>query len=245
MSDAGPEAGGDGDELDPPLPLDSLGVLASQAVSIDHDLEHLELFTGAGLLTVLWHGDRSAAEVAVCVGGALGGTLGPDGGVYHRLGRQLAAGGRGLLRVGYRRPNDLAACVHDILAVMELAVRHGAERLVTIGHSFGGAVAIQGAAHFPASAVPGVVTLATQSGGCEPVEHLGDRSLLFIHGTADRILPFQSSELVRMLAGGGELWLVDGADHLLAPAGDQVLARLADHVPAVLASAAGSGGGEG
>ncbi|MEM7273775.1 MAG: thioesterase domain-containing protein [Actinomycetota bacterium] len=225
----------DGGSTEAGSPLDRLGVLAMQSVPVDDRLDHLELYTMQGLLTVLWHGPADAAEVVVCVGGAMGGLLGPDGGLYHRLGRRLAEDGIGLLRVSYRRPNDLPSCVHDTVAMMELAARHGARRFVTVGHSFGGAVAIQAAAQLERASVPGVVTLATQSAGCEPVESLADRDLLFIHGTADQILPPFASEMVRMLAGTGELVLLDGADHLLHPAGDELLTRLTDHLPRVLA----------
>lgn len=205
-----------------------------QAVPIDDQLDHLEIYTTEGLLTILWHGSADLDRVVVCVGGAMGGLLGPDGGLFHQLGRRLAPEGIGLLRVGYRRPNDLDLCVVDTLAAMELAGRHGAERFVTIGHSFGGAVAIQAAARLDADTVPGVVTLATQSAGCEPAELLADRDLLYFHGTADAILPHVASEMVRMLAGTGELVLLEGADHLLKPAGEEILARLVDHLPAVL-----------
>lgn len=216
-------------------PLDQLGVLAMQTVPIDDELDHLELYTMDGLLTLLWHGSADLERVVVCVGGAMGGLLGPDGGLFHRLGRRLAADGVGVIRVSYRRPNDLTLCVHDTLAAMELAARHGARRFVTVGHSFGGAVAVQAAAHLEIESVPGVVTLATQSAGCEPAERLSDRNLLFVHGTDDRILPHQASEMVRMLAEAGELWLIPGADHLLSPAGDEILDRLVDHLPSVLA----------
>jgi pimeloyl-ACP methyl ester carboxylesterase len=164
----------------------------------------------------------------------MGGLLGPDGGLFHQLGRSLAPKGIGVLRVSYRRPNDLSLCVHDAVASMELAARHGAQRFVTMGHSFGGAVAIQAAAHLEKESVPGVVTLATQSAGCEPAERLADRNLLYFHGTADQILPHQASEMVRMLAGTGELVLLDGADHLLKPAGEEILGRLMEHLPEVL-----------
>jgi len=218
-----------------PSPLDRLGALAMQAVPIDDGLDHLEIYTTEGLLTILWHGSAEFDRVVVCVGGAMGGLLGPDGGLFHQLGRRLAPEGIGVLRVGYRRPNDLDLCVLDTLAAMELAGRHGAERFVTIGHSFGGAVAIGAAAHLEAATVPGVVTLATQSAGCEPAELLADRDLLFVHGTADAILPHMASEMVRMLAGTGELVLIDGADHLLKPAGEEILERLVVHLPPVLA----------
>ena len=224
-------------------PLDRLGVLAMQVVPVDDQLDHLELYTTEGLLTVLWHGAAELESVVVCVGGAMGGLLGPDGGLFHQLGRRLAPDGIGVLRVGYRRPNDLATCVVDTLAAMELAGRHGAGRYITMGHSFGGAVAIQAAARLDAATVPGVVTLATQSAGCEPAEELADRNLLYFHGTADAILPHFASEMVRMLAGTGELVLLEGADHMLKPAGGEILARLVDHLPAVFDGRAGQGSG--
>jgi predicted alpha/beta-hydrolase family hydrolase len=218
-------------------PLDQLHVLALQSVAIDDDLNHLEIYTTEGLLTVLWHGADDLENVVVCVGGAMGGLLGPDGGLFHLLGRHLPAEGIGVVRVSYRQPNALPMCVHDTLAVMELAARHGARRFIPLGHSFGGAIAVQAAAHLEAWSVPGLVTFATQSAGCEPIELLADRDLLFFHGTADQILPPQASELVRMLAGAGELVLLDGADHGLRPAGGLIFDRLAEHLPAVFASA--------
>lgn len=218
-------------------PLDRLGVLAMQTVSIDDNLDHLEIYTMEGLLTVLWHGSPDLENVAVCVGGAMGGLLGPDGGLFHQMGRMLPELGVGVIRVSYRSPNDLSMCVHDTLATMELAARHGARRFIPLGHSFGGAVAVQAAAHLDAPSVPGLVTFATQSAGCEPAELLSDRDLLMFHGTNDQILPHQASELVRMLAGTGELVYLDGADHLLKPAGGEILARLLDHLPAVFTAA--------
>ena len=213
-----------------------------QTVEIDDNLDHLEIYTMEGLLTVLWHGPAELKNLVICVGGAMGGLLGPDGGLFHQLGRKLPALGIGVIRLSYRRPNDLSRCVQDTLAVMDLAARHGAQRFVPLGHSFGGAVAVQAAAHLEAESVPGVVTLATQSAGCEPIELLSDRSLLFFHGTEDQILPHQASELVQMLAGSGELVLLDGADHLLRPAGNELLARLLDHLPTVFEAATGPAG---
>ncbi|MFV0257620.1 MAG: alpha/beta hydrolase [Acidimicrobiales bacterium] len=216
-------------------PLDDLQAMAMQAVPVDDGLEHVELYTPKGLLTLLWHGSREAEAFVVCVGGAMGGLLGPDGGVYHRLGRSLAERGLGVIRVSYRCPNDLDLCVTDTLAAVELAFRHGGRRFVTVGHSFGGAVAVRAAAHAEPARAPGVVTLATQTAGCEPISEMGDRRFLFIHGTADQILPHQASELVRYLAGTGELVLLDGADHLLAPAGAEVTERLVAWLPETLA----------
>ena len=63
-----------------------------------------------GLLTLLWHepsGDGVPLAALVLCGGAMGGLLGPAEGLYHRLGVEWAARGVPVLRVSYRRPNDL------------------------------------------------------------------------------------------------------------------------------------------
>ena len=143
-----------------------LGVLARQSVRIEPGLEHHELFTTAGLLTVLWHGPPDAEAVLVACGGAMGGLLGPADGLYQDLG----------LRPGRRRhrhpagglplPGELAMCSLDLAAALQLAERNGAVRAVTMGHSFGGAVAVRVGAALP-DIVTGVVGLATQSAGCE------------------------------------------------------------------------------
>ncbi|MDP1806018.1 MAG: hypothetical protein Q8K72_12675, partial [Acidimicrobiales bacterium] len=126
-------------------PLDLLQALARQEVAITPSLRHLEVFTMRGLLTVLWHGDPDAEAAVVLCGGAMGGLLGPADGFYHWLGEHLGAPGSGVgvLRVGWRRPNDLDLCTLDLLAVADLAARAGATRFVTGGHSFGGAVAVR------------------------------------------------------------------------------------------------------
>ena len=105
--------------------------------------------------------------------------------------------------------------------------------MVTVGHSFGGAVAIQAAIAFGALA-RGVVTLSTQSAGCEDAEQLGPTPLLLCHGDRDEILPAQTSEVVRMLAGHGELHIFPGAGHLLEEARDELRALLSEWIPARL-----------
>ena len=217
----------------PGTPVDDLGILAGDHVVLADGLEHHEMYTMTGLLSLLIHpADGNEPAVVMC-GGAMGGLLG-GGGLYHDLGNRLAAIDIAAARVSYRRPNDIGRCTHDVLATMQLLARRGARRFVVIGHSFGGAVAIQSAASMNADIVPGVVTLATQSAGCEPVETLADRRLLFIHGTSDQILPHASSEMVRMLAGHGELVLLPGEDHLLKAAKDDIAERLMTWIPEVL-----------
>jgi pimeloyl-ACP methyl ester carboxylesterase len=167
---------------------------------------------------LFWHGDRDAQRVVLAGGGALGGVLGPANGLFHDLGKEVAAAGFGWISVGYRRPNDLDACVGDLIAAGMLAERSGAESLVTVGHSFGGAVAI-GAALPPspiADLVQAVVTLSTQSAGCEQASLLAGKPLLLFHGDRDEILPAWASVVVSELAGGhGEVRILPGAGHLL------------------------------
>ena len=233
VPDTGQSLGGADGE--PRGPLDAIGGLAVQEAWLTPTLRHVEIFTMRGLLTVLWHGDPESRHVVLACGGAMGGLLGPADGLYQDLGEVLGQVGIGVLRVGYRRPNDLPACVLDLGAAAELAHRCGAERFVTMGHSFGGAVAV-GAA-IALGDVAGVVTLATQSAGCEGAAGLGGRPLLLFHGDRDEILPSFASLAVREIAGGGELVMLPGAGHLLreAGAGTVIRERLATWIPDVLA----------
>lgn len=217
--------------------FDALGVLATQDAEVAPGLRHLECFTARGLLTVLWHEPSPRAieqpVAVVAVGGAMGGLLGPGRSLYHHLGTRLAEGGVPMLRVSYRRPNDLDACCLDVAAAVQLAVAAGAERVVLCGHSFGGAVVVRAAVALPET-VAGVVTFATQSAGCEVAAGLVGRPLLMFHGDADELLPPASSEMVRHLAGSGDLVILPGDGHLLARSGLRMWARLAEWLPATL-----------
>jgi alpha/beta superfamily hydrolase len=216
-------------------PLDQIDALGVQDVVVGPRLAHVEVFTMTGLLTILWHGDRDAERVVVAGGGAMGGTLGPADGLYHDLGTALAEEGIATLRIGYRRPNDLASCVLDMAAAIDLSARKGGERFITMGHSFGGAVAINAATALGPTVV-GVVTLSTQSAGCERADLLGDRPLLMFHGDRDELLPATCSEMVRMIAGTGELVVLPGAGHLLLEAAIPIRKRLLEWIPGVLAA---------
>jgi predicted esterase len=216
---------------DPRSPLELLEAMAVQEVEIAPDLRHVEIYTMRGLLTLLWHGPRDATDVVVTCGGGMGSLLGPADGLYHDLGVAFATLGIGTVRVGYRKPNDMQRCVHDLAAATDLASREGARKFVTVGHSFGGAVAVQ-AAVILGGYCRGVVTLSTQSAGCEHADQLYDTPLLLLHGTDDEILPPETSAMVQMLAGHGEVELLPGAGHLLTQVAREVRARLLDWIPA-------------
>ena len=209
--------------------MQALQPVASQEVQVTDELRHVEVYTLGGLLTLLWHGDPEAEHLVIACGGAMGGLLGPADGLYHDLGVRFAEQRMGLVRVGYRKPNDLDACVHDLVAVAELGARRGAKRFVTMGHSFGGAVAIRAAIVLGRDAA-GVVTLSTQSAGCEESERLAGTPVLLFHGERDELLPPQASELVQMLTGG-ELVVFPGTGHLLTDVGDELRERLRAWIP--------------
>jgi dienelactone hydrolase len=212
------------DSAAPERPLDRLRVLAKQDVLVTPVLRHIEAFTLEGLVTFLWHGNPQAERVVLMCGGAMGGLLGPANALYHDLGERLAGEDIGAIRIGYRRPNDLPACVLDVAAAADLAHRNGGRRFVIIGHSFGGAVAINAGSTLR-SVVAGVVTLSTQSAGCENAAAL-QRPLLLLHGDADELIPPMASQMVCALAGGGDVELLSGAGHLLVEAADHLRTRL-------------------
>ena len=148
-----------------------------------------------GLLTLLWHGPSDAERVLVTVGGGMGSLLGPADGLYHDLGVRFAAQGIGTVRVGYRKPNDLARCVHDMAAAADLAGRRGARRFVTMGDCSVARFAIQTAAVL-GTHCRGVITLSTIR-RLRSRFRAGRQPLLLFHGTDDEILPPKTSAMVR------------------------------------------------
>ena len=215
-------------------PLAELGILGRQHVAVTELLDHHEVYTFDGLLTLLWHHSPQPTDAAVLYcGGAMGGLLGPADGLYHDLATMFAVNGAAAgVRVGYRVPNDLERCVFDTLAAAQLASQQGAVRFVVVGHSFGGAVAVQAGVALGEQCA-GVVTLSTQSAGCEPGETLAehDTPVLLLHGDHDQILPFLASQMVQMITGG-ELVVLAGADHLLTSAATELRDRLGSWIPA-------------
>jgi pimeloyl-ACP methyl ester carboxylesterase len=147
---------------------------------------------------------------------------------------QWAARGVPVLRVSYRRPNDLDLCCVDVAAAAQLAIGGaGAERVVLMGHSFGGAVAVRVGVGLH-DMVAGVATFATQSAGCELAAGLRGLPFLLFHGERDEILPLEASEMVRAIAGHGEVVRLPGDGHLLAKSDAAMWERLEEWLPPLL-----------
>jgi len=238
-ADEHPPGGSDASLLDPvnPTALEALRPLASSEVAVTPSFTHREVYTSRGLLTVLRHqpppGVPSQRAAIVACGGAMGGVLGPGHGMYQRLGDRWARRGVEFVRVGYREPNNLDLCAHDLACGVEIARDAGAERVVVMGHSFGGAVAVRTAVIMPLT-VSGVVTFATQSAGCEVAGALDGRPLLLFHGDRDELLPPEASHVVAAIAGHGEVVILPGDGHLLAKSDDAILERLDEWLPGAL-----------
>lgn len=215
---------------DVPTPLEGLESMAAVEVEVAPGQRHVEIYTMKGLLTFHRHGPLDAENVVLMCGGAMGGVLGPADALYFDLAESYAAAGIGTVRVGYRQPNDLGSCLHDLAAAADLCTRSGAVRFITVGHSFGGAVALNAAMAFRDHCA-GSVLLATQSAGCEHADQIGSTPLLLLHGDTDQILPHMASEMVRMIAGTGELVLLPGAGHLLTEAAPELRRRLGVWIP--------------
>lgn len=163
----------------------------------------------------------------VFLGGALGGLAG-TGGLWHRLARRF-----GGIRMQYRFPSDLEASLIDVLMTHHhFAAASGTERVVLVGHSFGGGVAA-GAGVLLGPATAGVVCLAGQREGTQLLHGLAGTPVLLIHGLADTHIPWQSARAVHADAAEPKhLWLVQGGDHTMSGHVDELERRIGEFLSA-------------
>ena len=120
----------------------------------------------------------------------------------------------------------------DVLLVQHILHRRGVERVVLVGHSFGGAVAI-GAGALLNGSCAGVVALSTQVPGTEHVDKLAGTPLLLVHGENDGVLPDLCSRNVFARAGDPkQLILLPGEGHVLDGAGPRLVEELTGFITA-------------
>ncbi len=164
---------------------------------------------------------------AVWVGGVGGGFDTPARDLYPRLSEDLARHGVQSLRVRFRHPTKLNEAVLDVIAGLDFLSAQGVRRAAVIGHSFGGAVALQAAAA-RRGLVRTVVTLATQGFGADVAHDLGI-PLLLIHGEADEVLAPECSLYVHRIAlEPKKLVLMPGAAHCLDETAEAVCREVRD-----------------
>ncbi|HYL60457.1 MAG TPA: alpha/beta hydrolase [Candidatus Acidoferrales bacterium] len=188
----------------------------------------IAITTTRGRIPVVLHASPETGRAALCVSGALGGFAGPAL-LYPRLGLEMPKRGITVARLDYRLPNEFGECLVDAMAALTFLGGVGQKRVALIGHSFGGAVAIN--AGTLGSIVTTVIALSSQLAGAHVAGELSGRPLLLIHGTADTILPHESSQAIFDRAGEPKtLKLLPGAGHSLAEAADEVVQLVSDWI---------------
>jgi len=180
----------------------------------------LYLRTSRGAIPVIMHVAENASRAILCVCGAIGGFDGPAM-LYPRLGLTMPRTGFAVARMNYRQPNEFDECVLDTLAALTFIKGAGHDRVALIGHSFGGAVAINAGTLSPV--VTTVVAVSSQLAGAHVIGELAPKPLLLIHGTADTILSDECSRMLYERAGEPKmLKLFNNADHRLSGHGDEL-----------------------
>ena len=181
----------------------------------------LDIHTNAGVIRCQLHRAEGTDAAILWVFGAGGGLGGPAGGLYIRLAQILAPEGISSLRLDYRNPGHLMACVLDALAGVHVLEQMGFTRVVLVGHSFGGAVVISAGAASPSCV--GVAALSSQTAGTGAVDKLAPKPLLLMHGTADEILPAScSQDIFRRAREPKKIFLYPGCKHGLDDCGEEV-----------------------
>jgi alpha/beta superfamily hydrolase len=199
----------------------------------------VELDTNRGAITFHLHPCEGKTGCAVFLSGAGGGVKGPANEVYIRLARELVADGITSVRVQYREPGEFEECVLDALAACSFLKGIGAEQVVIIGHSFGGAVAVKAGELAPISTA--VVGMSSQRYGTHEVGRLG-KPLLLIHGSRDEVLDQAASQdIFDRAEEPKQLVLLADAGHGLSEVAEEVYDLLKAFITAH-ATNDGSGG---
>lgn len=182
--------------------------------------EWITIRSSRGPIPLILHPADEAGCAALCVSGAIGGFDGPAA-LYPRLGLELPRLGISIARLNYRAPREFRECLLDALAGVSFLKAAGHTRIALIGHSMGGAVAINAGTLSPPVAT--VIAISSQLAGADVVGDLSPKPLLLIHGTADTTLSHESSQTIYERAKEPKtLKLLPGADHRFSQAGDEI-----------------------
>jgi O-acetyl-ADP-ribose deacetylase (regulator of RNase III)/alpha/beta superfamily hydrolase len=187
------------------------------------------LHTSRGDIQALLHPGEHGRSAVVWAGGANGDMNGPAGGLFADLAGDLAPLGISSLRVRYRKPHQFYEGVLDVLAGVSFLKGLGAESLVLVGHSQGGAVAIM--AGVLSEQVKAVAALAPQGYGTHLVHQLAPRPLLLVHGDADEVCRPEVVHAIYRDAGEPKrLVCLEGAGHTLLECRQELTLLLSDWV---------------
>ena len=197
--------------------------------------EGLVLRTSRGDVPAIRHAAPESTRAVVWVCGARGGFGGPASGLYAELSEEFTGQGITSLRMDYRQPNNIQECALDLMAGVNFLRATGYGPAVVVGHSFGGAVVIAGAAF--SDHVAGVVSLSPQTYGAQGAGMLSPTPLLVVHGKADTRLPFSCAVAIHDWAKEPrELVLYEGAEHRLDECRTELMDLLREWIPDKLAA---------
>lgn len=178
------------------------------------EFQNLTLPTEHGPIQARLFDAGSTKSGAVFVGRGANGFDSPANGLYARLGLDLSRSGVTCIWVRHREPLDLGTATETLRCAIGALTGRGIARIALVGHGLGACAAMHAADS--AREVRTVVTLALDGATPEALTRLGQRSVLFVHGTADEVAaPSASVELHRLAREPKELRLIDGAGHCL------------------------------
>src|SRR5258708_34583281 len=182
--------------------------------------------TTRGAIPLMLHSAREKGRAVLCVSGAIGGFDGPSM-LYPRLGLEMPKRGLTIARLDYRAPNEFGECLVDAMAALTFLGGIGNQRVALIGHSFGGAVAINAGTLSPI--VTTVIALSSQLAGAHVAGELAPKPPLLIHGGADTILSHESSQALHHRAGAPKtLKILPAVGHRIIEAADEVFDLVRD-----------------
>lgn len=172
----------------------------------------VRLYLENGSIAARYYEAPGATSAVVWLGSTGGGLDSPAHDLYDRLAEELLQKQVSSIRFRYRQANDLETSIEDALVALEFLEQRGTKTAMTVGFSFGGAVAIQAGAR---SLLPrAVIGLASQSAGTDGANRISPRPLLLVHGAEDTVLPPECSALIYERAlEPKELIILPGADH--------------------------------
>lgn len=192
------------------------------------DLQRLTFRTNRGEFDALSHFREGITRGVIMLGGANGGFDGPSR-LYRDLSERLCLDGIAVLRLDYRVPRDCAQCGIDALLALQYLDDEAVRKVVLVGWSFGGAVAI--ATGSVARTVCGVATIATASTAGGPRGWLRTKPILLLHGDADNISPVEVSRQVYAEADENRRMIVyPGTGHDIREARDAARNDLTDWI---------------
>ena len=190
--------------------------------------EFLELISDKGLIHAKFYNTPLSTAAVLMIGGGDGGFDGPASAIYPSLAENLYGKGIAALLLDYRIhsfPGNLEEAIYDVLFGVHHLLKMGIDNIGLVGHSFGGAVAIEAAVREPM--ISGLISLASQTAGALNVKQVSPRPILFVHGLNDIRLPPDCSRYLHSIAEEPKgLVLLEGATHSLRQCREELLILL-------------------